>query len=131
VDRLHRPPHDEAVSPVIGVILMVAITVVLAATVFLLVNTFNEEREAPPTLPVMQKTGDRVTVVRAEPDLDWVEHFRVGGTCAPTLTLNGASWPEEAGTPLRPGDVLRGCTSGQTLTIVHIPSDILVYSTTF
>lgn len=37
---------DEAVSPVIGVILMVAITVVLAAVVFVLVNNLTGEQDA-------------------------------------------------------------------------------------
>lgn len=37
---------DEAVSPVIGVILMVAITVVLAAVVFVLVNNLTGDTEA-------------------------------------------------------------------------------------
>jgi flagellin-like protein len=121
---------DAAVSPVIGVILMVAITVVLAATVFVLVNGFGEEREATPALPVMQKTSDRVTVVRAEPDLDWVVDFSVGGSCTPLL--NGQPWPTGPDpAPLRPGDVLTGCTVGETLTVVHIRSGILVYSTTF
>ena len=40
---------DEAVSPVIAVILMVAITVVLAATVFVLVQDIGGGQSVPPT----------------------------------------------------------------------------------
>src|SRR5688500_16831791 len=40
--------NDEAVSPVIGVILMVAITVVLAAVVFVLVSNLGEGADEKP-----------------------------------------------------------------------------------
>jgi flagellin-like protein len=48
---------DEAVSPVIGVILMVAITVVLAAVVFVLVNNLTGDTAASP-IAVIGATGD-------------------------------------------------------------------------
>jgi len=64
---------DQAVSPVIGVILMVAITVVLAAVVFVLVSELaSEKREAPAAIGFSKdEANDRIDVARAEADLDW------------------------------------------------------------
>ena len=58
---------DEAVSPVVGVILLVAITVVLSATVFVLVKTFNDDKADPAPALAMSKdqVDDEALVVRA------------------------------------------------------------------
>jgi flagellin-like protein len=60
---------DEAVSPVIGVILMVAITVVLAAVVFILVGNFGKSsNQNVPSLGFSQdKSAHTLTVIHSEP----------------------------------------------------------------
>lgn len=47
-----HPADDRAVSPVIAVILMVAITVVLAATVYVWISGFNANQQAPESAQV-------------------------------------------------------------------------------
>jgi flagellin-like protein len=60
---------DEAVSPVIGTILMVAITVVIAAVVFVFVSGFDEPANAPAVSVSADDLDDRLVFIRADPDL--------------------------------------------------------------
>lgn len=64
---------DEAVSPVIGVILMVAITVVLAAVVFVLVNNLTGDTgEASQDITAQEKEStDLIEVITANDAADW------------------------------------------------------------
>ncbi|MEK6975245.1 MAG: type IV pilin N-terminal domain-containing protein [Candidatus Thermoplasmatota archaeon] len=63
---------DEAVSPVIGVILMVAITVVLAAVVFVLVSNLSKSgQKAPDVAFSTDETRDRFTLVTAQNELQY------------------------------------------------------------
>ncbi|HUR63204.1 MAG TPA: type IV pilin, partial [Candidatus Thermoplasmatota archaeon] len=64
---------DEAVSPVIGVILMVAITVVLAAVVFVLVSNLSKGgSQSAPTLAInTDDTADRLVITSAATGADW------------------------------------------------------------
>ena len=52
------------------------------------------------------------------------------GTCAPP-TLNGAALPTAAGTDVSAGDVLGGCADGETLRVIHAPTNSLIYETEF
>lgn len=116
---------DEAVSPVIGVILMVAITVVLAAVVFILVNDLGSSEEDAPDMG-FSKDNDAgtITIVKAPSGsniLDWSD-LSVGGTAACT---------EPASTDtVDAGDQLTGCGTG-TVTVTHIASNTLLYETEF
>jgi len=64
---------DEAVSPVIAVILMVAITVVLAATVFVLVSDIGSKsaKNAPQIGWSDDETNDRWQINQAPPTVPW------------------------------------------------------------
>lgn len=64
---------DEAVSPVIAVILMVAITVVLAATVFVLVSDIGSQtgKTAPAFALTQDETNDRLVLSSAASGADW------------------------------------------------------------
>jgi flagellin-like protein len=62
---------DEAVSPVIGVILMVAITVILAAVIGTFVLNLGDDVEANPTAGV-SVDGDDVTVTSLGPSTEGV-----------------------------------------------------------
>ncbi|HUR63205.1 MAG TPA: type IV pilin [Candidatus Thermoplasmatota archaeon] len=64
---------SEAVSPVIGVILMVAITVVLAAVVFVLVSNLSKGgSQSAPTLAInTDDVADRLVVTSAATGADW------------------------------------------------------------
>lgn len=65
--------NEEAVSPVIGVILMVAITVVLAAVVFVLVSNLGKGsgQTAPNLQFTKDDTQDRLTITTAESGANW------------------------------------------------------------
>lgn len=82
---------DEAVSPVIGVILMVAITVVLAAVVFVLVSDLGDTGDSAPELGFTRdEQDDELTVSKADPGLNWTE-FEIRASEAVEYTVNGAN----------------------------------------
>lgn len=62
---------EDAVSPVIAVILMVAITVVLAATVFVLVSDLGSQKTAPAVNLEKDESNDRLVVKSAADNADW------------------------------------------------------------
>jgi archaeal type IV pilus assembly protein PilA len=115
--------NDEAVSPVIGVILMVAITVVLAAVVFVLVSNLGEGSESAPNISFNKDSADQsLTVVQAE-DATWGDFSVSPAGCTSPTTTEAVS----------AGDVIdcSTVTAPFTVTITHTPTNSLVYSTTF
>jgi archaeal type IV pilus assembly protein PilA len=106
---------NEGVSPVIGVILMVAITVALAAAVFAMVTQLGGPEEPAPVIQFRQDangTGFDLVVIRAPSGLDWSEF--TAGLCD--------SLPSG---PVVAGDRITGCSAGATVT--HTKSNTLVY----
>ena len=102
--------EDRAVSPVIAVILMVAITVVLAAVVYTWVSGFGQGNVAPRSMGLMSNgaTVDgnaSFTVTSASPGLLWNElQFLVNGTAVNATTPTGDVSPGETFTvPSIPG----------------------------
>ena len=81
---------DEAVSPVIGVILMVAITVVLAAVVFVLVSNLSKggQQSAPNLAINVDDTQDRLTVISAGAGADWSRISVQASSCTQTTTTS-------------------------------------------
>ncbi|MDI6867662.1 type IV pilin N-terminal domain-containing protein [Methanoculleus sp.] len=72
--------NEEAVSPVIGVILMVAITVILAAVIaaFVFGMTGNIETQKSVALTAKQISGDRLQVtIQSGADLSTLEYLRI------------------------------------------------------
>lgn len=107
-----------AVSPVIAVILMVAITVVLAATVFVLVADIGTNQPAPSVSFTVDSVADTLTVSSVSTNaLTWGE-LRVDGCDAP-----------DGNSTVDAGDVMREC-SGQ-VTVVHINSNTMIYTARF
>ena len=126
-----------AVSPVIGVILMVAITVILAAVIAAFVFGYG----APAKTPIMQ--------IRAYPDSAVasgiiLEHM--GGEPAMWVDLNvttsddGTTWVLPTGVPVgggfSPGDTVPIVSTGDdspgdvvTIRIIYVPSNGLVLKT--
>src|SRR5688500_3796114 len=79
---------DDAVSPVIAVILMVAITVVLAATVFVLVSDIggNTGSAAPQISWNPDEGNDRLSVNTASQNADWFRLTFEVDSCVSTAT---------------------------------------------
>jgi len=128
-----------AVSPVIGVILMVAITVVIAAVVFVLVTGIagNQPSGTTPDIGFQADDAARTAMVTTSPtNLHWGD-FRE--TCAPSgnaVTLIGPAGdtltPSPGATPdVQAGDVLSGCSNGDTLTVVYVGPNGVAYEHAF
>ncbi len=127
---------DDAVSAVIGVILMVAITVAIAATVYVYVSGMIGD--SPQTTPNLQFTRDntrkRLTVASADPgDLSWYD-FVISwnpdedNTTSLTGTItNGGRGPTE---DVRAGDWIQ-FNETVDVTIRHEPTNTLIGSWTF
>lgn len=87
--------NDDAVSPVIAVILMVAITVVLAATVYVWVSGFGSQSGTPAKTISLSSAGALATDGSSN---NWKNYTVASATSGMkwsdiTLTLNGASLP--------------------------------------
>ena len=118
---------EEAVSAVIGVILMVAITVAIAATVYVYVSGMIGT--APETTPSIQFSIDAsartLTVNKADPtDLDWGD-FRILNGTGTHLVANFSSTLTSA-SPVAAGDKLYFSDDAQTISIRHEPTNTLV-----
>lgn len=120
-----------AVSPVMGVLLMAAITVAIAATALQITADLKEGLQAPahvtlwtvPATPAAQ-------VLQADLDLDWVTDVTVAGSCTPLL--NGQPFPTTPGTMVHAGDVLT-CGPGEDLVVGSSPDrgNTLLYQQSF
>jgi archaeal type IV pilus assembly protein PilA len=117
--------NDEAVSPVIGVILMVAITVVLAAVVFVLVSNLSKTNDQAPQLTLSKADagngiGGTLTVISvSKTGLTW-SSFAITGTATCSIT----------DTTVDAGDVIT-CTADGAVRIAHTATNTLVYQGSF
>ena len=141
---------DEAVSPVIGVILMVAITVVLAAVVFVLVSNLSKGgQKAPDVSFSTDETRDRITLVTAASGLNW-DDFKIkatvptGETVNYVLNVDGSTadtdlssvYSQLASAAFTAGDFLDFCGTTTvdgttTIQLLHTESNTVVYETQF
>lgn len=107
----------DAVSPVIGVILMVAITVVLAAVVFVLVSKLASD--TPSELPDFSMASDdhgaSYYVLGADDGLAW-----------PDLTVKGCTTQPTMGN-VTAGDTVSGC-AGHQVRVIYEPVNRVVWS---
>ena len=120
---------EEAVSAVIGVILMVAITVAIAATVYVYVSgMMGTENEATPVITFQQQDTaltNTLTIISADPgDLVWADlQVKINGTDA----ADPADYSVSGGTQVEAGNVITFVGVGNyTVAISHTPSNTLV-----
>ena len=127
---------EEAVSAVIGVILMVAITVAIAATVYVYVSGMIGT--SPQSTPEIQFTkdelNDKLIVATADPaDLKW-GHFEwsYSGTTATTDNVYSTGWGTDT-QQVKAGDELFWLvtTSGLVVKIIHTQTNTLIGTYTF
>lgn len=113
----------------VGVILMVIIAVALAVSLFFFGKILSERGEDQALVSLRKDAAaTSVQVVHVGEELDWAQDIALSGTCDPTL--NGGAMPTAAGTPVKAGDVL-DCDSGESLRIVHLVDNKILYETTF
>jgi flagellin-like protein len=140
----------EAVSPVVGVILMVAITVVLAATVFVVVGQMGKKTAQAPSIQFLidSRTG-KISIVRADAGVD-ISNLQVQMSVAGRFNYN-AQATSTAGTALTPntyaplsastgttmtgGDYISFCAntagSGITVSVRYTPANQMLYTNSF
>ena len=129
---------DDAVSPVVGVILMVAITVVLAAIVVVLIAKLNHQPDGNPLVSFNVDDRARLATVNkaSGEDLVWGDAANPGlvATCsvgtAVTKDVTGVV-VVPGGTPVTTGDTVSGCSGGATLTVADTVSNTMLYTHVF
>ena len=92
-----RPKEDKAVSPIIATILLIAITVVLAATLVTILGGFthgvsNTVETAGVTSNVVNATGQTAPLYKATIYVNVSSSSSAIGTSSITVTLTGASF---------------------------------------
>jgi FlaG/FlaF family flagellin (archaellin) len=102
-NRKFKIDEDDAVSAVIGVILMVAITVAIAATVYVYVSGMigTSPQSAPELQLVKNDVQGKLTIAKADPgNLEWGDFTIVPDSTVTNLTLNagGNKYYYETGT---------------------------------
>jgi len=123
---------EEAVSAVIGVILMVAITVAIAATVYVYVSgMMGGEQEVTPVITFTQtdqSATNKLTVISADPtDLDWGDLDVIRAGTSFDITGQHAD-----GTMVLAGqEIDLAMTGDYTVAIRHVPSNTLIGSWDF
>jgi flagellin-like protein len=123
--------NEEAVSPVIGVILMVAITVVLAAVVFVLVSNLskNSNTAAPNITFNQDNAGHTLTIVSADAAANWqnVKGSISGGSSCTYTLRSGAT--TSAATVMTTGSA--AVAAGDTITVSGSSGSSCVLSLTY
>ena len=122
------PAASEAVSPVIGVILMVAITVVVSAVVFVLANSLGKTENDLPQLSMVVDAqigapGGILTVSHVINGPIAMGDILVGGT---SHQADPCTWDHTTGN-VQPGYQLT-CPAAGTITITETTRQILLYS---
>lgn len=119
--------HDEAVSPVMGTILMVAITVVVAATLFIVARsiTGSDEGASPYVQFIRDSQSGELRIVRVSSEVDLTDvelrssvaakyayNAEADGTSADLATDAWTPLALVEGTLMEPGDFLNFCVPG-------------------
>jgi flagellin-like protein len=123
--------NNEGVSPVIGVILMVAITVVLAAVVFVLVNNLSHNAaHAPINLGVTRSSDNSFSITQIEDSISYANLTIKDNGVVQSYTVNGVSPSSSA--KIVAGDVIRvsGLTTGSHR-VSFITNNQVIYSSEF
>ena len=133
---------EEAVSAVIGVILMVAITVAIAATVYVYVSgMMGGGTDATPTMAIsVDNADDKFTVVSAEIDVAWSD-VQIKSDLACNVSANGGAGVNltagtyvECSTFVLTGDVTAGdyftitwpATGSIEFTFLYVPTNAIM-----
>jgi flagellin-like protein len=120
---------NEGVSPVIGVILMVAITVVLAAVVFILVGNINAGTEYPVAIGISRDDGT-FTITTVDDEIAYSDLIIKDNGVAQTYTVNGVA--ASMLQIMEPGDVIvvAGMTTGSH-SVSFVYENRVIYSSSF
>ena len=151
IRRLVR--NGKAVSPVVGVILMVAITIVLAATIYIWISSMSSPAATPPSINLRgefaeldvdgDNTAEKVlvlTVVSVQGDAKWDDlQISVSDDKDNTYNIGEGKEVEISGSGMvEAGDQItidfsgfENAPSEITVQIIHVPSNSVIYENTF
>ena len=133
IRRLVR--NGKAVSPVVGVILMVAITIVLAATIYIWISSMSSPAATAPSINfrgTFEKSNGNytlvLTVISVQGNANWddLNITVIGGNVTNNENLTGAV---NAGDKIEIDD-LEPNTEVKVV-IKHVPSNSIIYENTF
>jgi len=118
---------DDAVSAVIGVILMVAITVAIAATVYVYTSGMMSGGSTFPTPTIsfyLTESDNTITVIQGDPKLYWDDLNM-------TATDDTNYWYDHGLTgPLNAGNTIdfdsHNLSGTVTISFVHVPTNVLI-----
>lgn len=124
------PAATSAVSQVVGVLVLLAITVAMAAVVFVLAQQESGRvAEPPPLLALATDDAQGTATVQNNPrGIAW-EDLEVSGCSVSILDAQGELL--DASGPVRAGQTLSGCLPGDRLSVVHRTSGALVFQHAF
>ena len=121
---------EKGVSPVIGVILMVAVTVILAAVVWTFVNTYVSTKIIKAPSAALQAVGGKGEIPIKHMGGDPIEcgelQIKIDGTSQDPKALGCSNY-------FSVGDVLTNSSvsSGvRTVTVIHVPTGTVLLDTT-
>jgi archaeal type IV pilus assembly protein PilA len=122
--------NDDAVSAVIGVTLMVAITIAMAAVAFAyFTGMIGGQTESAPTISFNPNIVDKtITIDTADSEINWqdITITASDGTNHVTIPMSGT---------VTAGDIInlrsQGVSGTVDVTITHIPSNTLLATYTF
>ncbi len=122
---------EEAVSAVIGVILMVAITVAIAATAYMYITGIigGMNGAAPAIGFSVSESENTVKVLSADPGISWSD---INITCINTTAKSYITETGEvtAGQIIDP-DTDQTLTGDVTISFIHTPTNTMIWSHTF
>ena len=125
-ETLRTKLNDRGVSPVIGVILMVAITVILAAVIGSFVLGIGGDVEATPTASISVDYDDTDGLILAHEGGDSIDWDEIN------VTVDGSETFTSEGGTFSPGDEVSDSSTysdGATVRVVHEPSGGMLVST--
>jgi len=118
--------NKDAVSAVIGVIIMVAITVAMAAVAYAyFTGMIGEQKTEAPIVDFVKSDTDKAIIIStADNDVRWSD-INISFTNATGYTYLAKAGPIQAGDKidLRNDQILRGTV---TITLTHVPSNSLL-----
>jgi flagellin-like protein len=148
-NRAALQADEEGISPVLGTLLAVAITVLLGGTVFVVATQFNGPKDNAPSMQfLIDNRSGQIQILRAEKGID-VSTLQVqlsvpghmGYNNAATLaatTIGPSTWVSllpAPGTSVTGGDAINFCADagggGITVTLRNTPVNQILYQNSF
>ena len=138
-NRKFKEGEDEAVSAVIGVILMVAITVAIAATVYVYVSGMmgGASEKAPTITFTKDESLNTLTVVQADSGIAWSDismNVANDSDSTDTWIVTAGDWAAQIGsTTVTAGDTIEYVANGNvsagadiTIRFTYVPTNALI-----